>query len=324
MRLSGAQCKEMCWFVYRMITAVSAVGLFLVIGAAGFGRMIPTGQMIPLNLNDDIYLLDVNRRLIANLTQSVSPERSPSIAPDGSQIIFSVDEGFDLNLYTASLYGLNRANLTSTLPNLFFAYPAWSPDGTQIAFASEQPIGDLDIFLLSLGNGSVRRLTHNPYGDNMPAWSPNGNQIVYVAASPNDPADLFVLNTTCTDCDPQLLNAGAGIDFYPAWSPDNTRIAFISNRSGQYDLYILGTSCLETDSCVQQNPLWLQIPGLTPAPLLWSADGEQVIFQSGREGRLPDLYAVDANCYAATDGCITEQYTQFNRVLWASRWHWGF
>jgi len=286
--------------------------------------MIPTGQMIPLNLNDDIYLLDVNRRLIANLTQSTSPERSPSIAPDGSQIIFSVDEGFDLNLFTASLYGLNRANLTSTLPNLFFAYPAWSPDGTQIAFASEQPIGDLDIFLLRLGDGSVRRLTHNPYGDNMPAWSPDGTQIVYVAANPNDPADLLVLNTNCADCEPRLLNAGAGIDFYPAWSPDSTRIAFISNRSGQYDLYILGTACLETDSCAQQNPLWLQIPGLTPAPLLWSADGEQVIFQSGRGGRLPDLFAVDANCYAATEGCIAEQYTQLNRVLWASRWRWGF
>ncbi|MBZ0284422.1 MAG: hypothetical protein K8L97_27025 [Anaerolineae bacterium] len=322
MRLTGAQCKEMCWFVFRGVSAVSVMGTFLVLVAVAFGRLVPTGQMIPVNLNDDIYVMDADRRLIANLTQSQMPERSPAMAPDGRQIIFSVDDGKDRNLYTTSLYGLQRANLTSALPNRFFAYPSWSPDGLQIAFTAEQPIGDLDIFLFTLADGAVRRLTNNPYGDNMPIWSPDGRHMVYVAASANDPADLWVLDTRCRDCPPQPLTTGNGIDFYPAWSPDGSSIAFISNRSGSYDLYILGTHCLDSGDCTMQNPLWLRIPDLTPVPLLWSDDGQQIIFQSIREGRVPDLYAVDADCYTAQDGCLPQQVTHFNRMLWAARWRW--
>lgn len=322
MRLTGVQCKEMYWFLFKWVSATSVISTCLVIAAAAVGALTPTGQMIPLNINDDIYVLDADRRLVTNITQTRLPERSPSIAPDGNQIVFAVDNGSHLNLYATSINNRGTQNLTDALPNRFFAYPTWSPDGTQVAFAAEQPVGDLDIFLLNLADGTSRRLTNNPYGDNMPAWSPDGEHLVYVAAGATDPADLWVIDATCEDCSPQPLSVSGAIDFYPAWSPDGNQIAFISNRSGQYDLYIHSAHCLMTEDCIFQNPVWLRIPRLIPMPLLWSDDGKQIIFQSGLNGRLPDLYAVDADCVADPNGCTPEPLTQFNRILWAARWQW--
>ena len=58
--------------------------------------------------------------------------------------------------------------------------PAWSPDGTRIAFSSSRD-GDLDIYLLELASGALRRVTDDPAADYQPAWAPDSRQLAFTS-----------------------------------------------------------------------------------------------------------------------------------------------
>jgi len=71
--------------------------------------------------------------------------------------------------------------------------PAWSPDGHQIAFASDRD-GNVDVFVMQADGTQVKQLTHDPFAelyylrssyDGQPAWSPAGDQIVFISGRDN-------------------------------------------------------------------------------------------------------------------------------------------
>ena len=59
--------------------------------------------------------------------------------------------------------------------------PAWSPDGTRIAFVSERD-GNWQIYVMDADGGSQTRLTNNDVEDGTPAWSPDGTRIAFDSA----------------------------------------------------------------------------------------------------------------------------------------------
>ena len=87
----------------------------------------------------------------------------------------------------------------------------------------------------------------------------------------------------------------AGVDTQPAWAPDGKRIAFASNPTGQYDIYILN---LENNQLTQLTNH--AADDLFPA---WSPDGRQIAFTSSRDGN-QEIYA------AALDGSPARNLTQ--------------
>ena len=62
-------------------------------------------------------------------------------------------------------------------------FPAWSPDGTQVAFMSQRD-GNYEIYTMSADGTNQQRLTDNPAADSDPAWSPDGSLIVYTRYNP--------------------------------------------------------------------------------------------------------------------------------------------
>ena len=56
--------------------------------------------------------------------------------------------------------------------------PAWSPDGSTIAFASHR-MGNWDIYLMNPDGSNERRLTRNPASDRSPDWSPDGSRLAF-------------------------------------------------------------------------------------------------------------------------------------------------
>jgi len=128
-----------------------------------------------------------------------------------------------------------QAALTSPEPIIS---PAWSPDGTQLAyvsFESRKPV----IYVHQVGSGK-RRLIANFKGSNSaPAWSPDSKTLA-VTLSRDGGSQLFLLSAAGGE--PRRLIQSSGIDTEPVFSPDGKLIYFVSDRGGAPQIYKMSAS----------------------------------------------------------------------------------
>jgi len=113
---------------------------------------------------------------------------------------------------------------------------AWSPDGTQIAFAATVD-GNTDIYVADADGQGVRRVTDAPEADSEPAWSPDGGTIAFTSLR-SGTAQLWAMNPDGTGL--RQLTDGPGASSSAVFRPDGRLIAFISTRDGNPDLFEMG------------------------------------------------------------------------------------
>ncbi len=104
--------------------------------------------------------------------------------------------------------------------------PAWSPDGTRIAF-----VGDRDIYVMDADGSGARRLTDGDFSAGSPAWSPDGKRIAF-STVPGAGAQIGLSLIDADGSSLRPLVTGEDIAADPDWSPDGERLAFWSYGNG--------------------------------------------------------------------------------------------
>jgi tol-pal system beta propeller repeat protein TolB len=183
-----------------------------------------------LQIRKQLVIRDTNKNKDVQLA-SVGLRR-PSIAPDGSRVIFSMPAANGLQIQSVNNEGQDRQSLTQ---RGFNSWPAFSPDGKLIAFGLSLD-GNYDIYVMDADGSNRRRLTNSPGLDMRPAWSPDGRHIAFTS-NRDGHYQIYVMNADGSE-QRRVTNHPERDDF-PTWHPDGKRLAIVSEQSGKFDLYLV-------------------------------------------------------------------------------------
>jgi Tol biopolymer transport system component len=150
----------------------------------------------------------------------------PSLSPDMSKVLFATTTSptgdTDRAIQTLNRDGTGLTTLFDVV-GAFDSAPAWSPDGTRIAFESNanpdgaNPDKDEEIWVMRADGANPIQLTHNTLHDEGPAWSPDGTMLAYSSGIDNDHVDINVM--TAAGVHLRTLTDYPGRDESPDWQP---------------------------------------------------------------------------------------------------------
>ncbi|MBP7474374.1 MAG: PD40 domain-containing protein [Pyrinomonadaceae bacterium] len=191
----------------------------------------------------------------------------PRISPDGKRLAFR--RGVPANLWMIDLQTGTDTRITTE----FAQFPIWSPDGSKVAFGANAGLSVKD----SNGVGDVKAIVSDttfPY-----SWSPDGSHIYYVKRGVKTQSDIFKI---AVDGDRKLtpLVTGAANERWPQPSPDGRFLAYESDETGTYEIYV---AAILPDGTL--GPDRKRVSNAGGISAVWRRDGSELFFIAG-DGQL--------------------------------------
>ncbi|MBA2684953.1 MAG: PD40 domain-containing protein [Gemmatimonadaceae bacterium] len=138
--------------------------------------------------NYEVYI-DITATVSRRVTNTVAQDDHPALSPDGATIVFVSNRSGTPRLWTvpapaldATTFDAPTALVTGSDTAIPEGLPAWSPDGTTLAFNSTRG-GTSQIYTMAAAGGTAVQVTNEVGGAFDPAWSADGATIVYTSAT---------------------------------------------------------------------------------------------------------------------------------------------
>lgn len=155
--------------------------------------------------------------------------------------------------------------------------PALSPDGTQVAFASNRS-GTWDLYVLTLESGEIIRVTNSPDYESAPSWSPDGQWLaceIYL----NENLEVAIVSLTDGEQEPIPVTNEPSSDHSPAWAPDGRHVAFVSNRGGDSDIWLANLDKTGDERYINLS----HTPFSGESHPIWTRDGRKLAWASAAQ-----------------------------------------
>ena len=273
----------------RLITILSCVGFILtMLGCQSGGTVLYFTSDRDGNL--EIYSTIPNSGEEINVTNKPEDEYAPSLSPDGKWIAFLVGDKEKSSIDVLNLdSGEDKERFTISKGSGKFSTPVWSPDSKRIAYTGKLSGKGSRIYITSIDDSPARLsdIEVTEVGD----WSFDGESVVF-SSTDGERTGIHVRN-------PDGVNQRqmtCGKDYHAIWSPDSKKLAFISERDGNADVYVMDRDAMD-DLCSDKNDSRLEAYQLTEtdekeSDISWSPDGKRLVFVSERDGN-KEIYIME-------------------------------
>lgn len=236
------------------------------------------------NGEDHLYVMDKTTGATILLGTQQDYVGEAAWSPDDTKIVFVKlndhrTQVMTYNIYIVDSDGKNEKELVSNMP---VGSPQWFPDGKAVAFIAVEN-GKAGVYSILPDGSNKKRLT--PAGQRFRAFriSPTGEQIVLVGSDQAGSPQLFLMNATggstkqvTTSVSPkQWPGSPRDGNHSPVWSPDGTKIAYVSWANETPDIFIMDANG-KNDKRLTNGPIRDESPQ-------WSRDGKYIYFNSNRD-----------------------------------------
>jgi len=212
----------------------------------------------PLYDSYDIFMADLNGKIVKQLTTSKGYDAEATLSPDGNKMIYTSDKDGDIDLYVMNLKTGKEKRITNTLG---YDGGAWfSPDGKKIIWRASRPKTDeevkeykdflaenlvapvnMEVFVANADGSNVKQVTNFGNANWAPSFMHDGKRIIFASNHQSKrgyPFNLYTINEDGTNL--EKVTAEKIFDAFAMFSPDGKKLVFCSNRNngGTHDTNI--------------------------------------------------------------------------------------
>lgn len=203
----------------------------------------------PLYEGYDIFMADLNGKIVKQLTTAKGYDAEATLSPDGNSMIYTSDKDGDLELYIMDLTTGREKRITHTLG---YDGGAWfSPDGKKIIWRASRPTTaeeikeyksllaehlvaptQMEIWVANADGSDARQITRFGQANWAPAFMPDSRRIIFASNHEYKrgfPFNLYTMNGEGGDL--KKISRDKGFDAFPMFSPDGKKLIFCSNRN---------------------------------------------------------------------------------------------
>ena len=275
--LGGAErrVRKTLWEEREFYEAIGSVGR---LSWSPDGKRLAFSDRASRNEPPSIFLLELDSLEDRRLTSPRSRgDFDPAFSPDGQTLAFNRRGA---GIYTVAVFGGEERRVISG--STYYWGLTWTPDGRQIVFADASwPVSSGWLWKISIYGGDPERLQ---FGQEGVEPSIRGSRLVYVRQTANLNIWRRKLNPLLSASPPDRLISSTRMESGPQFSPDGSKIAFESTRSGAYEVWM----CRSDGSDLTQLTHFNSLTG-TPR---WSPDGQYIAFDSAAPGNT-DIFVID-------------------------------